>query len=218
MNLIPAISINKAATHKPVRRLQYIMLATISLTLTACGEGSGSNSCLDNGSCYTVGGILSGLLPGSQIVLQNNGGNNLTLSNDGDFLFSSTVENSQNFAVTILNLPVGQTCSVDGVNESEVGPADNNVSVTCLPNTHVLSGTLTGLSPGSTITLQNEGADSLTLGANGNFTFPTTVNYADDYAVTVSAFPANTAQSCSITNDAGIVPDTDITNVIVACQ
>ena len=49
-----------------------------------------------------------------------------------------------------------------------------------------VGGTLTGLPAGDTITLQDNGADDLTLSTNGTFTFPTALPNGHAYSVTVS--------------------------------
>ncbi len=49
-----------------------------------------------------------------------------------------------------------------------------------------VGGTLTGLPAGDTVTLQDNGADNLTLSTNGTFTFPTALPDGQSYSVTVS--------------------------------
>ncbi|MBT2795008.1 hypothetical protein [Paraburkholderia strydomiana] len=193
------------------------MVVAIALVLSACGGGS-DNNCLDDGTCYTVGGSLAGLLANSSVTLQNNGADNLVLSNNGGFSFNHTVDSSRNFTVTVLTQPIGQACTIDHADGSGYGPSDENVDVNCTLNSHSLGGTLNGLAPGTTITLQNRGANSLTLAANGNFRFPTNVKYGDSYSVTVSAQPIPPTRSCTVTNGTGIVPDSDLSTVIVTCQ
>jgi len=201
----------------PFRHRSYLAFAAIALALSACGGGSDDN-CLSDGTCYTVGGSLVGLLANSSVTLQNNGADNLTLSNNGGFSFNHTLDNSRNFTVTVLTQPVGQACTIDHVDGSGSGPADENVDVTCTPNSHSLGGTLNGLAPGTTITLQNKGANSLALAANGSFKFPTNVKYGDSYSVMVSAQPIPPTRTCTVTNGTGTVPDSDISTVIVTCQ
>ena len=144
--------------------------------------------------------------------------NNLTLSNNGGFSFNNTVDSSRNFSVTVLTQPVGQSCTIYHQDGSGYGPADANVNVVCTPNRHTLGGTLNGLAPGTAITLQNNGADSLALAANGGFNFPTKVRYGDVYSVTVSAQPTTPTRTCVVTNGIGTVPDGDISNINVTCH
>jgi hypothetical protein len=214
MNLIPA---SAELANRLFRPRWDLVVAAIALALSACGGGSDDN-CLNDGTCYTVGGSLAGLLANSSVTLQNNGADNLTLSNNGGFSFNHTLDSSRNFTVTVLTQPVGQACTIDHADGSGYGPADENVDVNCTPNSHSLGGTLTGLAPGTTITLQNKGANSLTLAANGGFKFPTNVKFGDAYSVMVSAQPVPPTRTCSVTNGTGTVPDSDLSTVIVTCQ
>src|SRR5204863_8170945 len=54
---------------------------------------------------FTIGGNLTGLANGATLVLQNNGGDNLTLTNDGAFTFLTRVASGLNYAVTVLTNP-----------------------------------------------------------------------------------------------------------------
>lgn len=75
---------------------------------------------------YTVGGVVSGL--SGSAVLQNNRGNDLTVSANGAFTFSSAVADGSSYAVTVLTQPVGQNCSV--ANGTGVVASMNVVDVT----------------------------------------------------------------------------------------
>lgn len=59
---------------------------------------------------YHVGGTLSGL--SGTLVLRNNGGDDLTLAANGGFTFATALEQGTTYAVTVLNDPADQTCSV----------------------------------------------------------------------------------------------------------
>ena len=82
--------------------------------------------------------------------------------------------------------------------------------------TYTVGGSVSGLS-GSGLVLQNNGGDSLTVNADGNFTFATALTDAENYAVTVSSSPTAPAQTCSVTNDTGTISAANITDVSVAC-
>jgi 6-phosphogluconolactonase len=60
---------------------------------------------------YTVGGSVTGLV-GSGLVLQDNGGNNLAITSNGSFVFSTAVASGSAYAVTIKTQPTNpaQTC------------------------------------------------------------------------------------------------------------
>jgi hypothetical protein len=78
-------------------------------------------------------------------------------------------------------------------------------------------GKISGLTPGSTVDLQNNGGDTLIVGANGDFAFSGQVKAGSTYLVTVSADPI--AQTCTVTNGSGTVGQysEDVTNVVVTC-
>jgi Galactose oxidase, central domain/Kelch motif len=76
-----------------------------------------------------------------------------------------------------------------------------------------VSGTVTGLSPGKTVSLSNNSADLLTLSSNGAFVFSVKLASAASYRVTVSA----ATQNCAVTAGAGTLRDSNITGVTVTC-
>jgi hypothetical protein len=80
-----------------------------------------------------------------------------------------------------------------------------------------IGGTLSGLPTSTTVTLQNNATESLSLSANGSFTFDDPIDSGDTYAVTVLTHPVGAY--CSVTNGTGTVSTTDtaITDVVVAC-
>jgi hypothetical protein len=84
-------------------------------------------------------------------------------------------------------------------------------------NDATVGGTLTGLGTGVTLVLQNNASDSLTLTANGNFTFAKTLLSSAAYAVTVLTQPVG--QVCSVTNASGTIDtmNDSVSNVAVAC-
>ena len=63
------------------------------------------------GNSFTVGGTLSGLASGT-LVLQNNGGDDLTRTVNGSFNFATTVTTGSAYSVTVLTQPLGHTCTV----------------------------------------------------------------------------------------------------------
>ena len=78
-------------------------------------------------SAYTIGGTVFGLT-GTGLVLQDNGGNNLALSVNGSFTFSTAVASA--YSVTVLTQPTGQACTVS--NGSGTASANvTNVGVAC---------------------------------------------------------------------------------------
>jgi alpha-tubulin suppressor-like RCC1 family protein len=82
-----------------------------------------------------VGGTVSGLASGGTVVLQNNGGNNVTVNANGAFTFGS-VNNGGNYAVSVLTNPTtpgpGQSCSVTNGSGTVNGSNISNITVTCV--------------------------------------------------------------------------------------
>jgi len=163
---------------------------------------------------YSVGGSVSGL--SGTVVLQDNGGDNLTVTANGSFTFATALASGAAYDVTVATNPAGQTCTV-GNGTGTVGSANiTNVAVTCTTNppvTHSVGGTVTGLS--GTVVLADNGGDNLTVTANGSFTFATALASGAAYNVTVATNPAG--QTCTVTHGTGTVGSANITNVAVTC-
>jgi len=164
---------------------------------------------------YAIGGTLAGLAAGSQLVLQNNGQDALTLSADGSFTFATPVAHNGGYAVTIAQQPAGQVCSVAGGAGAGVTAAVTNIAVVCATTRFTVGGKVSGLAGGQSVVLHNNGADTLTLSANGTFSFPTPVPYNGSYLVTVSAQPAD--QTCTVNGHQGSAVIADIASVDVVC-
>ncbi|WP_206002760.1 NHL repeat-containing protein [Paraburkholderia polaris] len=79
--------------------------------------------------------------------------------------------------------------------------------------TYTIGGTVTGLGSGSLALLDN-GANTLTLQANGPFTFTTPVAFNNAYSVTVGTQPL--WQTCSVANGSGTAT-ANVTNVAISC-
>ena len=61
---------------------------------------------------YSVGGTVSGL--SGTVVLQDNGGDDLSVSGNGAFTFATRLPTGAAYNVTVKTNPSGQTCSVVG--------------------------------------------------------------------------------------------------------
>lgn len=164
---------------------------------------------------HTVSKTLGGSVFGLQgtLVLQNNGGDALTLNADGPFTFSNSLPPGSPYLITVQTQPAAQTCTVSN-GSGLIGKTNvTNVLVNCSANTHTIGGTVSGLS--GTVVLQNNGTDDLPLNSNGTFTFATPVAQGAGYNVTILTQPAT--QTCTVTNGSGSVGTTDITSVQVNC-
>ena len=103
------------------------------LTLAACGGGGGDSSSAS--ASFTIGGTVTGLAAGTQIVLSDNGNDALTVSANSAYTFAKTVSANGTYLVTITTQPTGQTCTVASGSGAGVVAAITNVAVTCSTNT-----------------------------------------------------------------------------------
>jgi hypothetical protein len=115
-----------------------------------------------------------------------------------------TLESASPIKVT---LSAGQTATSDNV-----GYVGGSAPVTPM---YTIGGTVSGLAGGATLSLQNDGGDTLTVSANGIFTFATGSATGAAYAVTISAQPSG--QTCAVSGGSGTVGTANIGNVAVSC-
>lgn len=80
-----------------------------------------------------------------------------------------------------------------------------------------VSGQLSGLGTGLTVTLANNGSDTLTLRANGTFAFQDLLDPGDAFLVTVRTQPVG--QVCTVANGSGTINTNGdgVDNVRVSC-
>src|SRR5262249_26230505 len=109
--------------------------------------------------------------------------------------------------------PVDQTCVVASGTGSVTTANIATVAITCTDNRYTIGGTVTGLS--GTLVLRNNSGDDLTIGADGVFTFATSLLNNAAYNVTVLSKPAT--QECAVALGSGTVAAANVTNVAVTC-
>ncbi len=171
--------------------------------------------CTNNPVTYGIGGSVSGL-SNTGLVLQNNGGDNLTISFGNLFTFATTLANGSTYNVSVANHPTNQTCSVANGAGIVSGAHVTDVTITCSARTYTIGGTVSGLgSARSAVLLVRAGNESTTLVANGAFAFPTRVFSGLQYNVTITTPPLG--QRCTVTNGSGTVSTADIANIAVDC-
>jgi hypothetical protein len=81
---------------------------------------------------YTIGGTISGL--SGTVVLQNNSGDNKSISANGSFTFATGLHNADAYSVTVLTQPAGQTCSVSTGSGTVSAANVTSISVACTTN------------------------------------------------------------------------------------
>ncbi len=209
-----------------------IVLVASAILIAACGGSSGGGTPAAGGGGtpdtggggattdnFTVGGTLTGLAGGASVTLQNNGGDDLTLTADGSFSFATALTDGSAYSVAVLTQPTSpsQTCTVSNGVGTLAGANVTDVAVACVTNTFTVFGTLTGLAGGASVTLQNNGGDDLTLTADGSFSFATALTDGSAYSVAVLTQPTSPSQTCTVTNGGGTLAGANVTNVAVAC-
>lgn len=198
-------------------------------------DGAGAATCsLSGGSrsafCGTITGLPSGQSVSIGVQTSDAGSNDVTVSADGSFVInlSDPLTIVSTWFVYVGQEPQNTTCTVtnggqqivdNGVKTTSVG----GIVVTCAPAVYyTVGGTLTGLTGGTQVTLQDYAnppgdiTDDLTLTANGKFTFATSLRGGvDGYSVSVSAQP--TGLTCTVSNGSGMPITADVLNVAVTC-
>ena len=109
--------------------------------------GGGADSSGTGGSggtaSYSVGGTVSGL--SGTVVLQDNGGDDLSVDADGPFTFATSVAGGAGYQVTVKTNPSGQACTVSNGSGTVSGSDVTGVTVACADS----SGSGSGSSGGS---------------------------------------------------------------------
>jgi environmental stress-induced protein Ves len=196
-------------------KLYFVSLALlVSLFLTSCGT---SGPTPPPPATYTIGGTVSGLA-GTGLVLQDNGGNNLTVNASAtSFAFTTAITSGSSYKVTILSQPSSPAQSCAMTHGSGTATANvTNVSITCTTTTYSIGGTISGLA-GTGLVLQDNAGNNLTVGANATaFTFTTALDAGASYAVTVLTQPSSPTQNCVVSKGSGTA-NANVSTVSIAC-
>ena len=182
---------------------------------------------------FSVGGAVSGLVDGETITLTltptGGAADNKVISTAADaasFTFDNTrLANGDTYEVTITSQPTGKTCTVGNAGTQTMGGADvTDIAVTCVVNSYSISGAVSGLANGETITLtlSPTGGVSETEGVTGDndataidtFAFDTAIAYGTTYEVTTTS---PTGKTCTVAPaGAQTMGDADV-NITVTC-
>lgn len=192
--------------HTTRTRILFASLAA-SLVLAGCGGGNGTAE---------IGGTLTNLTSGMSITLQNNSGDNLSLTSNQSFVFPTALSAGSTYNVTVLTQPVGQTCAVANGTGTVDSYADDvsNIAVICTTTSSV-GGVIAGLASGTSVTLSNNG-QALAVATNGSFAFPGLLTAGTAYNVVVATQPAG--QTCTVSSSSGTVVANTMASVSVVCN
>jgi sugar lactone lactonase YvrE len=187
-------------------------VALLAAVIAGCGGGGGGAG--GSPASYSVGGMVSGLAAGSSLMLTDNGSDVLTVSANGAFSFATPLKGGATYAVGLKTAPAQQTCTLSGGSGTVANNAVNTIGVACIGPFSV-GGTVAGLSPNATLTVTDNGGDSLTISADGPFTFPTRLKPGASYAVAVATLPAG--EQCGLAGAAGTVVTANAAGITVTC-
>jgi DNA-binding beta-propeller fold protein YncE len=193
--------------------------ALLVLLLSSCGGGGSSAS-------YTVGGSVSGLPQGVQLILSVNiTGANITqplgglafIDANGPFTLPFQVSSGDNYQVDVQTSPPGYNCVV--ANGSGIATGNvASVAVACsvIP-TITFNLNVSGLTAGTQMTIDGSFHNSpATIAANGVTTLYLQRVFPAYYAIGVVGQPIGL--SCVLTNNIGTVSSTAPVNVGVSCS
>jgi hypothetical protein len=166
---------------------------------------------------FTVGGTVNNL-EGSGLVLRNNGGDDLTIDNNGPFHFDTALPGGSRYDVKVAVQPgnPNQTCSVQN-GTGTVGSGNvTNIVVTCETRDFSVGGKISHLRGLGGLVIQNNGGDDLQIAAEGRFTFPTRLPSGSSYNVTISRQPL--LGRCEVRHGSGTIRDRNVDDVEVRCD
>ena len=186
------------------------------LVLVGCGGGGTEY----DSKSFNVGGTVSGLNSSTSVQLSyGDAANTVTVAANGSFQFPKALPFNTSYAVTVGTQPTNQTCTVTNGGGTARATV-SNITVACVSNGYTISGTVSGLTTGAEVRLNNmvnSIPDFLTVSANGPITFTTPVLPTSTYRVTVASTSGLAAGAyCSVSNSTG-TPSANVTNVRVSC-
>lgn len=190
---------------------------TVASSTTSTASTSVTNSV---GPTYTLGGTVSGLAAGTKVTLVNNGGDDVDVSANGNFVFPSALHDGNSFNVSVKTQPTGpsQTCVIVGGTGAMAGASVTNVAINCAVQSFTIAGTVTGLAPNEAVVLENNGKDDTTVSTNGTFAFTTPVQSGQPYSVKVISNPSSpVTEDCVVTQGTGTLGASNVTDVKVTC-
>jgi len=179
------------------------VVAIIAIVIVLAGGGddtsnnSGGTQPPSDTDTYNVSVVVSGLT--GTLVLQNNSGDNLTITANGSFSFAESLSDGSAYNVTVLTPPAGQTCTVSNGSGTISSSNVTDVAVTCtatgisgvwlLEVSNVNSTCGPEGSWSSTITIVQEGALLETTGLKGTSFIVTGSVVGETVIIGPGAFP-----------------------------
>ena len=182
-----------------------MMVLTLAAIIMACSGGA-----INPTAGIILGTVTTGLGAGKSLQLVERWHTDtITITVNGNFQFSPSY--AQRYDVSVKTQPSNQTCTLANASGQLVYGNTPPVLVNCVNSAITIGGTISGLTTGESAQLRNNGTDSLTVSANGSFTFPTPLASGANYYVTVVS-PAR----CTKANEYGVAT-APVTNIRITC-
>ena len=215
--------------------LRLALLLFSSLSLAGCGGGGPKDHPVASPADVAIGGIATGLPTGATLILTNGNTETLAVRANGSFSFVKKVPAGADYTVSIWGNSSGLACTLaNGAGKADAGSGSiSTINITCLPGAIAMINffvgvTVSGLAPGNSVTLTNNGTDTLTATENGLHIFLNHYvkeqvygNQPGGYNVAVQSNPKG--QTCSLSGASGALglgPEqtTDFVNITAVCK
>ncbi|MGJ8662458.1 MAG: choice-of-anchor Q domain-containing protein [Marinicella sp.] len=184
------------------------------------GENVTAVSLLCINETYMVGGSISGLASSNSATLQNNGMDDLTLKNNGTFVFFVPISDGSGYNVTVSSQPTSpnQMCTASNGSGTINGDDVADVSVLCVTVQYFVGGSMIGLLPGNSVVLEINNNDEITITEDGPFVFPSGLDDGSGFDVQVISEPTAPIQNCVVSMGSGAINGDDVTDLEVVCD
>ena len=168
---------------------------------------------------YVIGGTVSGLHPGQEFTLINNGNYEkyLNIKENKRFAFSEKVPFDGRYEVKVGTQPTGQQCTVTNHEGSGVNANIDSISVICSATKFTVGGTVSGLPVGERVILRNNDAEMVRVDSDGLFTFKNPLAYGSDYNVSIRSIDQPDSATCTVDKNDGVVTGA-VKNIVVVCS
>lgn len=171
---------------------------------------------------YAVGGSVSGL-DWMGLVLRSSLGDDLLVpAGATSFIFPTRGLAGADCVVTVETQPSPRGFCTVNQGATKLGDTDMlDVVVVCSAYSYKVGGQIEGLAGGSTVVLQNNSGDDLSVANvapfDGMFEFERPVALGAEYRVTVATQPTNPWQTCTVSSGTATMGAADVTGVKVKC-
>ena len=169
-------------------------------------------TCADNPPpTYTVGGMASGL--SGTVVLQNNSGDDLSVTANGSFTFATGLADGATYQVSVKTNPSNQTCTLTHASGTVSGVNVADIGLSCAEKEYSISFNVYGQRGGLGVLLN--GGYYVGMGNNGTYTFSGTHHHGFDYNVTIDRKPDR--QECVVYHGVGTIDASSVNNIDINC-